>query len=151
VHVLDLLEYRGRLEDIAVVTPAPLPKAIVHVSVRLPILHTDKKGRSLPTDKQQGALRHRLLDRVENVADVIVQLGRPDQEMSVLRHDDVRPDMETKFAARTIHRLDQPCATSILAQERLPLKAGKRESMGVARVVVPFAGFRWGIVDDLEM
>jgi hypothetical protein len=51
VHINKLLKDRGRLEDIAVVTPAPLPKTGVYLSVGLPILHTRKKLRSVAMNK----------------------------------------------------------------------------------------------------
>src|SRR5262249_35163259 len=148
--VLDLLEHRSRLEDIAVVTAAPLPKAVVHIAVRLPILHKPEKLAGMPMDKQQGALGDRLLDRVQDVADVIDRFGRPDQEVSMLRHDDIRPHMKMELAASPINRFDQPLAAPVLAQERLPAKAGKGEGVSIARVIVPFARLAMRHVDGLR-
>ena len=78
MHVLDLLEHGRRFVDVAVVAAASLPKAIVHVAVGLPILHPAQKRRGVPLHKQQSALRYRLFDGTEDVADIIDTLGRPD-------------------------------------------------------------------------
>jgi hypothetical protein len=111
----------------------------MHIPVGLPILHTPQKVASVPMNKQQGAFRHGLLDRVKDIADAIGKFGRPNQKMSMFRHNDIRPNMERELPPSPINRVDQPLATSVLAQERLPPKAGKGEGMGVARVVEPLA------------
>jgi hypothetical protein len=60
--------------------------------------------------------------------------------MSVLQHDDMRPNMEMELLAGPINPLDQPLPTRVLAQEHVPPEAGKGEGMSVARDVVPLAG-----------
>jgi len=121
--------------------PPPLPETVVHLTVWLPVFHASQKCWGVSLDKQQGSLRDRLLDRFENVTDVINQVCRPDQEMSMFRHDNISPHMEAKFTAGSINRLGQPFTTSVLAQEWLPPKAGKSQGMGFAGIVVSFAGF----------
>jgi hypothetical protein len=47
--------------------------------------------------------------------------------------------MEMQLFPCPINRFNEPLATAVLAQKRLPAEAGKREGVGVAGVVVPLA------------
>jgi hypothetical protein len=80
-----------------------------------------------------------LLDRVQNVAVVVIEFGRPNEQMGMFGHDDVYPNVEAVFGASPVNRFDQPLSTSIFAQERLSTKTRKGEGMGFAGIVVSFA------------
>jgi len=80
-----------------------------------------------------------LLNRVENVADVVGEFSWPEQQMGMLGHDDIRPNVEAVLWASPVNRIDQPLSTSILAQECLPTKARECKGMGLAGGVVSLA------------
>ena len=103
MDVLDLLQCSFRLNYVAIVATAPLPEAIVRLSIRLAILHPAQECWRVTPNMQKRSLGHGLLDRIQNVTDVIFQLGWPNEQVSVFRHDDVRPNLEVVLQASALN------------------------------------------------
>jgi len=70
VDVINLLVHRGRLDDIAIIAAAALPKTVVDVTIGLAILHPWQKVWCLTPYVEQRSLGHRLLEGVEESTDV---------------------------------------------------------------------------------
>ena len=133
------VEDRHRFEHVAIVAAAALPEPVMHFATGLPILHPHEKLRSLSTDENDCPLGDRLLNRLENLADVVLRLSWPQKKMSVLRHDHVGPDVESQFDAGSVDRFHQPATAAIFAEKWLAAKARKGQGMSIAGSVVPFA------------
>jgi hypothetical protein len=103
-----------------------LPESVVNLTVRLAILHSIKKMASMTPYEDHGSLYDGQLDGAQDVADVVVRLSRPEQQMDMLGHDHVGPDMECIPGTCPIDSLGEPQPTAILAQKRLA--AGSRRT-----------------------
>jgi hypothetical protein len=55
-------------------------------------------------------------------------------------HDDVRPKMYVMFHTHSLNRIEHPFTCALAGEERLPVEAGERQSMGVAGLVDPATG-----------
>ena len=93
---------------------------------------------------RDGSFGHRLFDRIEDFAHVVVIERRPNQHMRVFGHDDVGPDMDGVFAPGSVQRIDEPLAAALFAQEFLPTKTGERQRVSVTRFVVTPASLAVG-------
>src|SRR5208282_6732307 len=60
----------------------------------------------------------------------------PQKDMDVFRHDHIGPQQEMAMATSFVHSIKKPLSASILAQERKPPKARKREFVRLAGSVV---------------
>jgi hypothetical protein len=126
VNIVDLPVYRVGFEQIAIVAPAPLPEAKARPTTWLSVFHALEKIRCFAADKGHRTLGDRLFDRVENFADVINRMRRPEQDMGMFGHDTVRPQVEAVLVSGMNQRVNQPEATLILAEEWLAVKTSKR-------------------------
>ena len=91
VKVFDQPVDGGRLHDVAVIPAAPLPEPVVDLAGRLAICHPTEEGRRLPPNERHRPLRDRLFYGVEDLADVVDRLRRPDEQVDVFGHDGHRP------------------------------------------------------------
>jgi hypothetical protein len=79
-----------------------------------------------------------LLDGVENPADAVVVLPGKDEEMDVLRHYDLCPQVECIARSGSVNRLDQPATGAIPGQQLETVKASERQFVSMSRDVVSF-------------
>jgi hypothetical protein len=133
--------HRRRLSNIAVVAATALPEAIVPIAVGLLIQHSGEKPRGFAANEGQGGSSDQSLRTLQEQADVVFRQPGPEKKMSVLGHNDVRPNVELVFVAGGVDGVNQPMPRPVPAQKSLPSKAGKRQRMGVTRVVVASARF----------
>src|SRR5262245_43269148 len=92
VHVIDLGENREWLGEIPIVASPALPESIAPPSAGLLIQQPRKKLRRMDPQPRHRLANHRLLDRRQDLADVVGP-GRPQQEVHVLWHEDISPDV----------------------------------------------------------
>jgi hypothetical protein len=59
-------------------------------------------------------------------------------------HETIGPQIESVLFSGTVESVDQPGATSILAEKGLTLEARERQGMGVSDKVVALAGSSLG-------
>ena len=141
MHVLGLMVGGYRLDDVPIVPATTLPETIMHLPIGLPIFHPFQELRRCTPNVSQSPLCDRLFDGIQHVADVVFRLGRPDEKMSVFRHDDKCPDVKAEFEPNSIDGLHEPLPTSVLYQEWPAMKTGEGQSMGLARIIESFASF----------
>ena len=56
------------------------------------------------------------LDRLEHAGDVVLVLARTDQQVDVLWHEDIGPDLELLPSSGPVESLEEPQASSVSAQ-----------------------------------
>src|SRR5262249_28444688 len=76
------------------------------------------------------------LDPPEGPGDLVPRLPRADQNVDVLRHDDVGPHVEPLPTPGPLDRLDHPAPGPVAGQQGEPPVAGEGRLVGVAGVVV---------------
>jgi hypothetical protein len=138
MNVPDLLVHIPDAPQVSVVSPAALPEP---VSARTPgasVLHPRKEVGAMPVDPQQAAVRHRKLDRLQEWANQSPFL-RPEDQVDVFGHEDVRPEVERVLVLGIKQRLCKPAAGAVGTEERLSVKAGESQAMDVVGDVPPFA------------
>ena len=92
----------------------------------------------MPPNPQQAAVRHRKLDRLQQWADQSPFL-RPEDQVDVFGHEDVRPEVERVLVLGIKQRLCKPAAGAVGTEERLSVKTGEGQAMDVVGDVPPFA------------
>ena len=97
--------------QIAIIASATLPEPVTHESARLSIFHPrEKAGADVRTCDNALIETGRLID-VENLADRVERFTRPDEQVDVLWHNDVGPEIESMPLSCSIDRFDEPQAT----------------------------------------
>ena len=137
MNVLDHGAERGRFPDVAVVTAAALPEAIMDLSIGLLIAQLFEKVGSLAAQKSQRLALHRDLEGRADEADFVNRFLWPNKDVDVLGHDDVSPQGEVAPAAGLVERCDKPVPAPVLAQQGKPPEAGEG-----LRAIVPPRGER---------
>ena len=84
---------------------------------------------------------HGLLQRSEEGRNGVFGLRRPDEEMHVLGHDHVGPDVESVFLSGERNGPGQIVTRPVSSEERTPFRAREGQLMSVERDIVAFAGF----------
>ncbi len=133
--------------QVSIKTTSSLPKAKRLFPVWLDAGHARGKLGCILLYDQPGALRHRLLQRAGDSADRVVHRERVNQQMHMLGHDDIRPNVEAVFGARLFDRVDQPAPRAVPAQKRLLIETRERERVRVAGVAVSPARLVFAGVD----
>src|SRR5262249_43705568 len=136
VDVFDHLQQCPWLDHVPIVAPTSLPETIVHFSVWLYILEMFQKIRSSPPKKLQGLSSHRSLQGGADQPDLVFLSLRPDDQVHVLRHDDVGPDKEPVFSPRLFHCVHKPTPSPVPVQQRQTVKAREGQLMSMAWLVV---------------
>src|SRR5262245_16226666 len=111
------------------------------VAVGLAVAHMRQERRRMTLHPNQCPLGDRLLDGIENVANFILWLGGPDQQMSMFRHNHVGPNVEWVGLTSPVDGINEPLPASIPAQKRQTLIARECQRVRITDSVVPFAGF----------
>ena len=137
VDVVDLFPDFGGRPEIVIVPAAALPEALCLTAVGLAVEHPAGELRRFALNEQEGPLRHRLLERRENRADVIVRIARMDQQMNMLGHDDPRPQVQKMPLAGERDGVDHPFPRAVAVEERPTLETGEGEVVGMADDIVP--------------
>jgi len=68
-----------------------------------------------------------LFEAAQYRTDAVLLLSRMNQQVSVLGHDHVGPEVEVMFAARVLDSVDHPFACSLFGKKRLALETAKRK------------------------
>lgn len=80
-----------RIEDIAIITAASLPEAMVHFTVGLFVAESFEKIRGLSTKKGQSLPLDRYFYAGPDQTNLIYRVAWPNDEMNVLGHNDIGP------------------------------------------------------------
>jgi hypothetical protein len=147
VDVGDDLERCLVVHDVPVIASAGLPepqscRAIVsrRCQPRQPLRGMDAKVIDRPAS--DGTL-----DLPEDASDLVQRLTRAKQNMNVLGHDDIGPEVEPHPRPGGLDRLDEPPPSSIARQQGEPPITRKRQFMGMTRLIVAAATFACHGVD----
>ena len=127
--------------DIAIKAASSLPKTIMPLSVWLLVRQSGKEFWRSDVKIGQCSSGYGKLDRATKLADVEIDLSRPDQEVNMFGHDHISPDMKRLFLPGAIDRFNQPGSAAILAKKLLPLEAGERESVRLTWIVELLGSF----------
>ena len=91
--------------------------------------------------KSQGFSLHRYFKGRSDEPDFIDRLPWPNDDMDVLRHNDVSPKQEIPPTPGLVQGFDKPLPASVLAQQGQSPKARKGKLVGLARRVIASAPF----------
>jgi hypothetical protein len=141
VNVFDHAKERGWVYDVAVVAATSLPEAVMDFTVGLDVLQPVEKAWSTPLHKLQSLPLHRDFQSRADKLHFVFFLLRPDYEVNMFRHDNVCQDGKIKLLPCLFHGIDKPSATAIPAQQGETTKAGERQFVGIARLVVALDTF----------
>ena len=100
-----------------------------------PTVMSRQPTRRVPAHVLDGPGADRLLYRFEDVADVVYLLIGPNEKMNVLGHENVGPQQKVELPARLVHRIRQPLAGGLGAEELKAVKARKGKFMGMAGLI----------------
>jgi len=140
VNVTDLLTDIFRRSEISVIPSTPLPEPIMRLSVRLSILHTTEKIRSIGTNPQNSPFGHRGLHGCQNPANPNPRTWK-NHHVYVFRHEHITEETIEVRGSTRIEGLRQPSAASRARQKRLPPETGERQTVCLPLDVVAFACF----------
>jgi hypothetical protein len=115
VNVIDHRPKRGWFLDVAIISPASLPETIVDLPIGLCVPQTFEKRQGVAAKKGQGFSLHGYFEGRSNEPDFIDRLSWPNDDMDVLRHNDVSPNQEIPPMTGLVQGLDEPLAASVLA------------------------------------
>jgi len=124
----------ARVGHVAIEAAAGLPKTTLGLGA---LLHRDawQPQRRMLTQMFDRTHTHRLLDRLENAADVVLRLLRPNQNVDVFRHEDICPQQEIMFAASVTDGFGQPFANTLGLEKGIVAIARESQLMGMPRVI----------------
>jgi hypothetical protein len=135
VNVVNHLQNRCGLERVAVEASAALPESMHDraVGLRFPELVQECGGGSF--QKSDRSLSDREFDRRADRLDFGRFFARPNKNVDMLRHDDIRPQTELEPGPCRLEGIDEPTTSSIAIENRQTMERRKRQFMGVARNV----------------
>jgi hypothetical protein len=141
MDVIDFLPEFFRRENVAIITAAALPEAYVLVAIGLDIQHLREEIRGILQDKSACFACDGNLDFDKDIGDIINRLGRPNEQMNMLGHENVGEQAEGVNGLGAGDGVDEPLAWAIFAEKRLAVETRKGEVMGVAGRVDAAASF----------
>jgi len=141
VNVIDHRTKRGRFLDVAIISAASLPETIVDLPIGLGVTQAFEKQRCVAAKKGQGFSLNRYFEGRSDEPDFIDRLPWPNDDMDVLRHNDVSPNQEIPPTPGLVKGFDKPLPASVLAQQGQSPKARKGKLVGLARGVIASAPF----------
>jgi hypothetical protein len=143
VNVLDGLPDRLDGGQVAVVASAGPPETIrdLLLSRRQQL---EPFGLALPEIDQCSA-RDRLFDRSQNFRNGVHFSARVDDEMDMLRHEHIGPQVERLLGLAGAESIHEIVARSFAFQKRAIVKATEGQLMGIARRVAALASFAMGL------
>src|SRR5262249_48226819 len=120
VNVLDHRQDDCRLVDIAIKAATGLPEASLHPFTTLdhdpwqPICFIPAEmAYRFPTD--------RLLDGLENLADVIGRATRVKEHVHMLRHEHISPKLKIKRGPSLVDTVSEPLTNTVGSKKRMPM------------------------------
>ncbi len=146
VNVIDHRTKRGRFLDVAIISAASLPETIVDLPMGLGVPQTFEKRRGVAAKKGQGFSLHGYFEGRSNEPDFINRLPWPNDDMDVLRHNDVSPNQEIPPITGLVQGLDKPLPASVFAQQGQSPKARKGKLVGLAGGVIASAPFSMTVI-----
>jgi hypothetical protein len=134
---MDVVDRRGQrpgLNQIAIVAPSGLPEEPFRSSA------ADARDPGQPAGRvglQEGdpPLADGLLDGFKDGRDPGGRALWPEDQVCVLGHKDVSPEVETKSAPRPVDRSREPVARPFRVQESVSSIAGEGQLMGLPRLI----------------
>ncbi len=135
VNVVDHFQKRRRIVDISIVPSTLLPEMASH-----PIFFGDRKpGQPLrrmnrePSDRGSCA---RLFDRRSDLRDIVKGLPGMHDQVHMLGHEHVSPQIEIPAHPCFVDTLDKPLTGPIFCEKRIPMITRPGQFMSVTRLVV---------------
>ncbi len=101
--------------NIAIITSASLPEAIMDLAIGLEVPQPFEKLGCLAAKICQSLSLHRNFECGSNQPDFIDRLPGPDDDMDMLRHNHVSPNEKITTLAGPIQGYDKPLPASVLA------------------------------------
>lgn len=115
---------------VAIVTAARLPEAIVG-AVLVDDLEAVQEGGRMLAEMPNGAGAYGLLDGPEDWSHLVLLPLWPDQQVSMIGHDDPGPYMEVVLDPGFQQGIDKPLTRTLFAEQRDAMITGERQVMGI--------------------
>ena len=135
MQVVDHRQQRLGPDDVAIKPPPWLPEVMLHALAALR-LQARQPVRRVLLEVLHGLPADRLLEPAEEVGVVVLAVARPDDQVDVIGHEDVRPHGVVQFLPGCVDGVGQPLATAILGEQREAVVAGAGQLVGVTGIVV---------------
>ena len=139
MNVEDRPHKRLHGEDVSIVTTTRLPEMALDLSVRMTHGQSLEPTSIRPPQKVHGLPRDRLLDRLQDLADIVLVSARTNSEMHVFGHEGITPDIEVVLSPGLTQGVYKPLTGAVFAEELVPVVAGKRQLVSMAGIVEAFA------------
>jgi hypothetical protein len=146
MNLVDHGQQGSRIRNVSVLAAASLPEAIVDLAVGLWIAQLIEKGGRLSAKKSQCPPLDRDIAGRPNETHFINGLPRPNDNVHMFRHHDLRPQEKIRFPAAAIKGVQKPVSGPIPAQKRQAAETGKGQLVGMPRDVIASAAFAMGVL-----
>mgnify|MGYP007030118344 CR=1 FL=1 len=135
VDVLDHLLQSGWLRHVSVITAATLLEAEFGFLSALSSQLWQPLRRICPKECQRLS-RNRPLELTQHLRDVVLTSTEVNQQVHVIRHEDVRPHGHVQLLTHLTDGLSQPPTHALTSEKRIPSIATKRQLMRLPQLVV---------------
>ena len=105
-------------------------------AVTLPDTQLCKENGCFTVKKSKCLLSDWLLDGMKNPGNVAIGTTRQQENVGVLRHNNVRPQLELKLVPRSIESGNEPLTCAVLTQKRKLFVATESQLMRVPGIIV---------------
>jgi len=134
MDVFNVRQQRGRRIEISVVASSALPKQTLDL-LTAAARDSRKPGWLVFFQESDGPLGNRTFDRLSNSGDVVLFPRGKNQQVRVIGHKDVRPELELELFSRGINCACQPAACSVSSQKMVAVVTGKRQCVSVTTLI----------------
>lgn len=135
MDIVDHGEQRLALDDVAIVTAAALPEAMFRSLATLTGNARQPFG-SVFGQEADRFLGNRFFNGRANPGDVVLTTARINNEMDMLGHEDVGPDMKLPTETSGVDGIDQPLAHAVSLQEGESAVTTEGQFVSVAGFIV---------------
>ncbi len=135
MDVVDHLQQRSRLIDIAIVPSTGQPKSMPNALALVRRNFRQPFG-SIFSEIGDSLASNRFLDRLTNHRNIVLGLSWMDDQMDVLGHENEGPKIEVQRTTCLLKRIAKPLTGPLRLKKLVSPLTGERELVGMSRLVV---------------